>query len=77
MRIMFISCKNKNPLIYFEQEKPNILSSKNMKKMHEKCKYIEKGGAKEIYISLKTKNLERFVEENDKNGLDWIGRRKV
>ena len=44
MRIKFISTKNKNPLIYFEQKQTKIqnpqkiLSLKNMKKMHEKCK---------------------------------------
>ena len=35
--------------------------------MHEKCDFNEKERVKETYISLKTKTLERFVEENDKN----------
>jgi len=26
---------------------------------------------------LRTKTLEKFEEENDKKGLDWIGRRRV
>ena len=41
--------------------------------MHEKCDFNEKERVKETYISLKTKTLKRFVEENDKNcfRLDW------
>ena len=42
-------------------------------KMHEKCDFNENERVKVTYISLKTKTLEKFVEENDKNGfrLDW------
>ena len=36
-------------------------------KMHEKCDFNEKERVKETYLSLKTKSLERFEEENDKN----------
>ena len=35
-------------------------------KMHEKCDFNEKERVKETYISLKTKTLERFVEEKTK-----------
>ena len=41
--------------------------------MHEKCDFNEKERVKEYYSSLKTKILEKFEEENDKNALDWIG----
>ena len=34
--------------------------------MHEKCDFNEKKKVKETYLSLMTKTLERFVEENDK-----------
>ena len=36
-------------------------------KMHGKCNFNEKERVKETYLSLKTKTLERFEEENDKN----------
>ena len=51
--------------------------SKFSMKMHEKCYFNEKEGVKETYLSLKTKTLERFEAENDKNGLDWIGRGRI
>ena len=41
-------------------------------KMHEKCDLNEKERVKETFSSQKTKTLERFEVENDKNGLDWI-----
>ena len=46
-------------------------------KMHDKCDFNEKERVKETYSSLKTKTLEKFEEENDKNALDWIGREKT
>ena len=46
-------------------------------KMHEKCELNEKERVKVTCISLKTKTLEKFVEENDKNDLDWIGRGRI
>ena len=47
-----------------------MLCSKFPMKMHEKCDFNEKKKIKETYLSLMTKTLERFVEENDKIGLD-------
>ena len=44
-----------------------MIGSKFSMKMHERCDFNEKEWVKETYISLKTKTLERFVEENDKN----------
>ena len=41
-------------------------------KMHEKCDLNEKERVKETYSSLKTKTLEKFEEENNKNDLDSI-----
>ena len=46
-----------------------MIGSKFSMKMHERCDFNEKEWVKETYISLKTKTLERFVEEIDKNGL--------
>ena len=54
-----------------------MLCSKFSMKMHEKCDLNEKERVKETYSSLKTKTLEKFEEENDKNALDWIGREKT
>ena len=50
-----------------------MVGSKFSMKMHEKCEFNEKERVKVTCISLKTKTLEKFVEENDKNGfrLDW------
>ena len=45
--------------------------------MHEKCDFNEKERVKETYSSQKTKTLERFKAENEKNGLDWIDRRRI
>ena len=56
---------------------PKMLGSKFSTKMHESCDLIEKERVKETYQCLRTKTLERFVEENNKKCLDWIGRRKV
>ena len=50
-----------------------MLCSKFPMKMHEKCDFNgkkKKKKVKETYLSLMTKTLERFVEENDKIGLD-------
>ena len=44
-----------------------MVGSKFSMKMHEKCDFNEKERVKETYISLKTKTLKRFVEENDKS----------
>ena len=41
--------------------------------MHEKCEQIEKERVKVTYKHYKTKTLEKFEEEDDKFGLDWIG----
>ena len=46
--------------------------SMKMHDMHEKCDLNEKERVKETYSSLKTKTLEKFEEENNKNDLDWI-----
>ena len=46
-----------------------MLCSKFSMKMHEKCDLNEKERVKETYSSLKTKTLEKFVEENDKKWL--------
>ena len=43
-----------------------MVGSKFSMKMHEKCDFNEKKRVKETYISLKTKTLERFVEEKTK-----------
>ena len=44
--------------------------------MHETCDFIEKERVKETCYCLRTKTLEIFMEENDNNGFNWIGRRK-
>ena len=54
-----------------------MVGSKFSIKMLEKCDFNEKERVKENCISLKTKTLERFVEENNKNGLDWIGQKRI
>ena len=45
--------------------------------MHENCDFNEKGRVFRSYLHLKTKTLEKFQEENDKIGLDWIGQRRT
>ena len=54
-----------------------MVGSKFSMKMHEKCEFNEKERVKVTCISLKTKTLEKFAEENDKNDLDWIGQWKI
>ena len=43
--------------------------------MHENCDFNEKEQVFRSYPHLRTKTLEKFEEENNKNGLDWIGQR--
>ena len=43
--------------------------------MHENCDFNEKEEVFRSYPHLRTKTLEKFKEENNKNGLDWIGQR--
>ena len=43
--------------------------------MHENCDFNDKERVKRSYLHLRTKTLEKFKEESDKKGLDWIGRR--
>ena len=45
--------------------------------MHENCDFNEKEGVIRSDLHLRTKTLEKFEEENDKNGLDWISRRRT
>ena len=45
--------------------------------MHEKCDFNEKGRVFMFYLHLKTKTLEKFQEENNKIGLDWISQRRT
>ena len=46
--------------------------SMKMHDMHKKCDLNEKERVKETYSSLKTKTLEEFEEEKNKNDLDSI-----
>ena len=45
--------------------------------MLENDDFNEKGRVFRSYQHLKTKTLEKFQEENDKIGLDWIGQRRT
>ena len=45
--------------------------------MHENCDFNEKEGVIRSYLHLRTKTLEKFEDENDKKGLDWIGQRRT
>ena len=42
-------------------------------KIHENCDFNEKEGVIRSYLHLRTKTLKKFEEENNKNGLGWIG----
>ena len=44
--------------------------------MHENCDFNEKEGVFRSQLHLRTKTLEKFEEENNKNGLDWINQRR-
>ena len=85
MGIVYVSSKNKNTLIKFEQKQPEnqnpqkSLVQKFMWKMQEECMKIEnKWKRKGIYVlpTLEDKIPWRFEEENDKKVLDWIGQER-
>ena len=80
---MLLISNNKNPINKIDWKQliwtkiPKSLGLKFSIKMLENCDFNEKERVFKSYLQLRTKTIEKFVEENDKNGLDWIGQRRI
>ena len=79
---MLLISNNKNPINKIDWKQliwtkiPKSLGLKFSIKMLENCDFNEKERVFKSYLQLRTKTIEKFVEENDKNGLDWINQRR-
>jgi len=84
MGILYISSKNKNPLIKFEQKQTEKKNPRKKKKTIVrklwgnawKLKVNEKERVFRSYLHLRTKTLEDLRRKRQKTFLDWIGRER-